>query len=113
MYLENLSEELEGSKSFSELLAVIDENIPEKHIQMKYKMKSILTSLDKNKMIDVSVPEYPSYLKIKGDNHPNYPLQIFLQRPYQELLMLQTFHGLLKMNVKGKQLAGGSMQTIL
>jgi len=79
VYLGNLTDELVECDSFSEMMAVIEEAIPQKHTMMKFKIKNIFMALERNKMIDVSVPQYPSYLKIKGlEKYPLFPIQIFL-----------------------------------
>lgn len=72
VYLGNLMEELITCNSIGEIRSVFDENIPEKHVMMKYKLMNIFESLFNNNMINVSVPEAPAFLEVSSKENKEY-----------------------------------------
>ena len=63
VYFRNLEKDLLLCNSFEEMADVVDDNIPEKHKMMKFKLISILRALDKSKIADISTNDAHAYLK--------------------------------------------------
>jgi len=72
VYLGNLMDNLISCDSISEIRSVLNENIPEKHIMMKYKLMNIFESLFNNEMLNVSNPEAPAFLEYKDKDGGKY-----------------------------------------
>ena len=82
VYLGNLMEKLVDCDSIGEIRSVFDENIPEKHVMMKYKLMNIFESLFNNNMLNVSVPEAPAFLEYRdktGIQYYNLTIQTLLR----------------------------------
>lgn len=82
VYLGNLMEDLVECNSIGEIRAVIEENIPEKHSMMKYKLMNIFESLFNNNMLNVSVPDAPAFLEYENkykERYYNFTIQTLLR----------------------------------
>jgi len=80
VYLGNLMDDLIECNSMEEIREVLNENIPEKHRMMKYKLMNIFEALFENNMLNVAVPDAPAYLEIrnKRGNYYNLTLQTLM-----------------------------------
>lgn len=72
VYLGNLMEELIECNSIGEIRSVIEENLPEKHVMMKFKIMNIFEALFNNNMLNVSVPEAPAFLEYTDKKNNRY-----------------------------------------
>jgi len=82
VYLGNLMDELSECDSIGEIRSVLDENIPEKHMMMKYKLMNVFESLFNNNMLNVSVPDAPAFLEYKdkfGGKYYNQTIQTLMR----------------------------------
>ncbi len=82
VYLGNIKEELKECNSMSEIEDVLDESFQEDGQKlMKFKMKSIFQDLFENNMLEVTVPEAPSFLEYHqgGEVYRNYTIQTILR----------------------------------
>lgn len=82
VYLGNLMDKLIECDSIGEIRSIFEENIPEKHRMMKYKLMNIFESLFNNNMLNVSVPEAPAFLEYKnklGETYYNLTIQTLLR----------------------------------
>lgn len=72
VYLGNLLDQLIDCNSIAEIRSVFNENIPEKHVMMKYKLMNIFESLFNNNILNVCVPEAPAFLEYNDKNGEKY-----------------------------------------
>jgi hypothetical protein len=72
VYLRNLLDELIECSSITEIISVIEENIPQKHMQMRFKLINIFQALFDNNMINVATPEAPAFLGYKDNYQADY-----------------------------------------
>lgn len=72
VYMKNLIDDLVECKSMNEIESVLNENIPEKHMMMKFKILNIFQSLFEDDILNVSVPEAPSFLEYSDNNGNKY-----------------------------------------
>jgi hypothetical protein len=81
VYVGNLIDDLIECSSISEIRSIIDENIPEKHMQMKFKIMNIFEAIFNNNMLNVSVPEAPAYLGWTDgkDTYKNFTIQTLMR----------------------------------
>jgi len=82
VYLGNLMDKLIDCNSIGEIRSIFDEDIPKKHIFMKYKLMNIFESLFNNNMLNVSVPEAPAFLEYSdksGRRYYNLSIQTLLR----------------------------------
>lgn len=81
VYLRNLLDLLVDCSSLTEIISVIEENIPEKHMQMRFKLINIFQALFDNNMINVSVPEAPAFLGVTDGitNYKNCTIQTLMR----------------------------------
>lgn len=76
VYLGNLLNELTECNSIEEIREVLDENIPERHTMMKYKLMNIFEALFENNMLNVAVPDAPAYLEMRNKKGRYYNLTL-------------------------------------
>lgn len=82
VYLGNLMDKLVECNSIGEIRSIFEDNIPEKHVMMKYKLMNIFESLFNNNILNVSVPEAPAFLEYKdksGEIYYNLTIQTLLR----------------------------------
>jgi hypothetical protein len=81
VYVGNLIDDLVECSSIGEIRSIIDENIPEKHMQMKFKIMNIFEALFNNQILNVSVPEAPAFLGYQDrfSTYRNFTIQTIMR----------------------------------